>query len=483
MSEAAGRGLAPVPRLAGLLGAAFLCARASADPDLWGHLTYGFDILRTRALTAVDPYSFTQDTPWINHEWLSEAIFAAAYNAGGVGGLIVLKSIIVAGALCALWTVLAPVRPQTLRWAFFALLPFALVPAATTFRPQLWTIAALAVLVRLLYVNGTPLLLIPLFALWANLHGGWIVGAGVAGAWIAGRAMDGAPLRGLRGPALVCVAAVVATIANPYGVGLWQFLAGTVRMTRDITEWRPLWQQDGPSHAVLWSVVTGALVASIVRGRGRIAWSALLPAAGLCGAAMFVDRLGPLFAIASTAVWRDRWSGDPLPSAEDATPLRAAPLWVVDAAGVAAVWIVTAAATLSCLGIAGSWAPDLRAARAFEPESAAGRLVLPFDWGQYAIWHWGPRLRVSMDGRRETVYSQRTLDEQDAVARGTPEGLAYLAAQRPEYVWLPRSADNVKHALAASGYRLDVVSEASFVAVRDDRPVLTTAEPMPACFP
>jgi hypothetical protein len=88
-----------------------------------------------------------------------------------------------------------------------------------------------------------------------------------------------------------------------------------------------------------------------------------------------------------------------------------------------------------------------------------------------------------MDGRRETVYSQRTLDEQDAVARGTPEGLAYLAAQRPEYVWLPRSADNVKHALAAAGYRLDVVSEASFVAVRGDRPVLTAPEPMPACFP
>src|SRR5579862_190980 len=40
-----------------------------ADADLWGHLRFGLDTIQARHLTSVDPYSFTQDTPWINHEW------------------------------------------------------------------------------------------------------------------------------------------------------------------------------------------------------------------------------------------------------------------------------------------------------------------------------------------------------------------------------------------------------------------------------
>jgi hypothetical protein len=37
----------------------------------------------------------------------------------------------------------------------------------------------------------------------------------------------------------------------------------------------------------------------------------------------------------------------------------------------------------------------------------AGNLGVHFDWGEYVIWHLGPRVKVSIDGRRETVYSDR----------------------------------------------------------------------------
>jgi hypothetical protein len=33
-----------------------------------------------------------------------------------------------------------------------------------------------------------------------------------------------------------------------------------------------------------------------------------------------------------------------------------------------------------------------------------GNLAIPFNWGEYAIWHLEPEVKVSMDGRRETVY-------------------------------------------------------------------------------
>ena len=83
--------LATAGRLTALLSGALLCARAGVDPDLWGHVRFGTDILKSGRIATLDPYSFTQDVPWTNHEWLSELVFAIAYRAGGVTGLALLR--------------------------------------------------------------------------------------------------------------------------------------------------------------------------------------------------------------------------------------------------------------------------------------------------------------------------------------------------------------------------------------------------------
>jgi hypothetical protein len=70
--------------------------RTVADPDLWGHTRFGLDMLATHTLPSEDPYSFTQDIPWINHEWLSELMMGGAYRAAGPIGLVVLKAALVA---------------------------------------------------------------------------------------------------------------------------------------------------------------------------------------------------------------------------------------------------------------------------------------------------------------------------------------------------------------------------------------------------
>ena len=53
-------------------------APTGADADLWGQLRYGQDIVRQAGVHVTDPYSLTSDRPWVNHEWLSVAIFGAA---------------------------------------------------------------------------------------------------------------------------------------------------------------------------------------------------------------------------------------------------------------------------------------------------------------------------------------------------------------------------------------------------------------------
>ncbi len=74
---------------------ALLVSGVAGDPDFWGHLRFGLDILAQRQLTAVDPYSFTQDVPWVNHEWLSELLMAAAFETAGFSGMLLLKLAVV----------------------------------------------------------------------------------------------------------------------------------------------------------------------------------------------------------------------------------------------------------------------------------------------------------------------------------------------------------------------------------------------------
>src|SRR4029079_4913149 len=93
-----------------------------------------------------------------------------------------------------------------------------------------------ALLLQLL-VTGTrparrivPVMMV--FILWVNLHGGWIVGGGALAGWaccaVAGRGDARQRLEWIG----VGVAALVATLVNPYGWRLWTFLWSTVGLGR-----------------------------------------------------------------------------------------------------------------------------------------------------------------------------------------------------------------------------------------------------------
>jgi hypothetical protein len=76
-------------------------------------------------------------------------------------------------------------------------------------------------------------------------------------------------------------------------------------------------------------------------------------------------------------------------------------------AGLAAVvlWLAALAAPFG-VQVPGETYPA-RAVALIKEHLPQGRLAIYFDWGQYALWHLGPEVRVSMDGRRETVYDQQ----------------------------------------------------------------------------
>ena len=214
-----------------------------ADPDLWGHIRFGQDILRTGSIIQTDTYSYrTGGQPWMNHEWLSEVIFAAIYDRSGPTGLIVTKVVIA--------LLIVGLCDHHLRHRGFG--PFAsvllLVLISIPFRMGLGTVRP-QVLTYLLFllellifdradeggVSGLCVLPI-LFAAWVNLHGGVLAGLGVLGMWIAVRVihrpLDKAGSSTRNRAAVVhlgvlAIACAMALMLNPYGADLIRFLLRT----------------------------------------------------------------------------------------------------------------------------------------------------------------------------------------------------------------------------------------------------------------
>jgi hypothetical protein len=468
--------------LAGLVLAPMLVG-FKADPDLWGHTRFGLDILESRSLPKVDPYSFTQDVSWINHEWLSELLMGAAYHSGGTFGLVLLRAALLAGFIAVCWwsvrSASVPVMAGTA-----LVLAWGTASVTQTLRPQLWTLLFVGVLSAAFLQKARPVWLVGLpilFVVWVNTHGGWLVGAGMLGVWAIANGMAGRVDRRL----LVGLVALVgvATLANPYGWGMWDFLARTVRFARNVDEWQPLFTKPVVDW-IPWLVAVLALIHCT--WRKRLSWDRLAVLAVLAYASVRVSRIAPLFVTAAAILLQPslsevaevRPAPMPAPSMQTVRVLLGALLLM---AVISALLVIRVA---QCISISGPWIPDRRAAAALVQASANGTIVTWFNWGQYALWHAGPRLRVSMDGRRETIYSESFLDEHFELYRATPRGQALFRRLNPDVVWLPSSLTDLREWLPSQGYRIDVQTAGSFIAVREDRPRIAEASlTTPACFP
>ena len=427
----------------GVMGIATAFAlQLGSDPDLWGHLRYGQDWLATRTLPTSDVYSFTSDRPWINHEWLTEALFAFAYRAGGTIALAILNAAIVLAALViARWSArragIAGWRLEVLTAIVFAL---GVAPLTQTLRPQALSSLLFVALLALLREldrdrHLVALALPPLFLAWANLHGAWVMAGGVLAIWTFVKAAR-TPSSRVRLVLLGAgVASAVITLVNPYGLELWRFLFETVRFERrDIVEWGSL--TSTPIMFLPWTATVAIALLALSRSRREH-----LPYFAVClflsVASFRVIRLVPFFSLAVLLLL------GPLLAAASA-PVRAA-IDVRGLVGAGLIWMICVAsstmgpARVGCLQTRGSFVIDEPAASFLRENKATGRLVVWFDWGEYVSWHFGPALKVSMDGRRETVYSAAMLQAHNAFFRNEPAARAFLERLSPDYVWLPKS--------------------------------------------
>jgi hypothetical protein len=245
------RGLLPLWVGAGVYAVFILAGNhLLIDPDTMWQITIGQWIIDHGAVPTTDVYSFTmRGQPWISTQWLAQVAYAAAFSLAGWTGPVALASVCIAATFALFTRFLARHLSESTTLVFVAA-ALALAASHLLARPHV-----LALPVMLAWVcglvgaadrRGAPSFrLLPLMALWANLHGGFVLGLALV-APIALDAVLNAEASQRKALALrwavFAAAAIAASCVTPYG---WDSLLASRKILALgealplILEWRP----------------------------------------------------------------------------------------------------------------------------------------------------------------------------------------------------------------------------------------------------
>jgi hypothetical protein len=220
------------------------------DSDTLWQIRIGQWIVAHGAMPYTDVHSFTRfGEPWMSSSWLSQVLYAVSYASLDWAGPVILTSLAI-GATVAIFVYLLDEYVDPARSIF--LVTLAVLMSATHFlaRPHMlafpFMVAFLGGLMAAADRRSAPSwLLLPVLALWANLHGGFVLGLALIGpigleALWSSEAKDRVALAVRWG--LFGLAAVAACCCTPYG---WDTLLGAAKilslgkLLTMIWEWMP----------------------------------------------------------------------------------------------------------------------------------------------------------------------------------------------------------------------------------------------------
>jgi hypothetical protein len=428
----------------------------SLDGDPARHIRVGETILRS-GLFYHDPFSFTKaGAAFVPYEWLSEVADALSVRWAGLPGLIVLT-----GAILALTYALVMRTLLRRGVAPIVALPTLLLAMAIGSehwhaRPHLYTLLGAAALMALIDRAADPHRtatrravwsaawpVIPLFAIWANLHGGFLYGLFVLAAVVVGDRIEmlyakepdvtlwqGALIR----HGAMFVAAVFAALLTPSGVHLYVHTFGYLGDSYLVNNTQEYMSPD--FHVARFALIAIVLATSTLAILpGRASFPTLSVVAINLGFSLMSGRNIPLFGIVvlplvaqelerALATWIASWSrrfGRPI---RGMSPARLAPGWP---AAVIIAMFMLARTTSGTRQSADRFAarPTLfpttfnpavfpvRAVAAARGARLVGRMFHEFTWGGYILYAW-PEQRVFIDGQTD-FYGDSVTREYSAI--------------------------------------------------------------------
>jgi hypothetical protein len=199
------------------------------DGDVGRHIRVGRHILSTGEIPRSDIFSHTMlGEPFVPFEWLSEVCFAAADRIAGLTGVAVLSALLFAATSLVVYSLVRRLGVGPLLASMAAALSMVLQAVHLLPRPHLFTTLFAAVFLMLLETYRIRRsvvalgVLIPIMALWTNLHGGFLVGFVLLAVYSLDAWRPGSAVAANRIPLVLTAAAcLIASFLNPAGFGVW----------------------------------------------------------------------------------------------------------------------------------------------------------------------------------------------------------------------------------------------------------------------
>ncbi|HXI84232.1 MAG TPA: hypothetical protein VNL17_09095 [Verrucomicrobiae bacterium] len=446
----------------GFAFAVVLAYHRIVDGDLWARLAVGARVWRTGSLMRHDVFAFTPTLPeWIDHEWGAGVIFSWLLNTFGPVSLMLLK---ITTACAAILLCLFAARRSGTGWSTLLLLA---IPCAVTVLPGYVTVIRSHALTYLFFAltllcleemrtgrQWLAFVIPPLVLVWANVHGGFVVGLiamGVYAASVRTRTM-----------LLTLLAAATVTCINPYGVHYWTYLVPAWLHPRmDITEWGPMPFWGGDPYFGFRILFVIALVAIVGEWKQRTALGLTMLALTAI-AAWLHRRHAPFFGLTVLVYlgpYAERWC-------------RRVPLVTVLAIHVVlAIFVAIEFLPQASLQpiVPLSFYP-VGAVAALDQAAVKGNLAVPFRWGSYASWRLAPRIKVSMDGRYEETYPDATFEmNQRFFHRTGTDWDRLLREYRVDFIILELRTTQLSPAdLRAHGYEVIRADDTSVLLARSE---------------
>jgi len=422
-----------------------------ADSDFWWHIAAGRDILQRGALPEVDPFgvfpaadAIRNDTV-LKGQWLGQVALYAVYAAGGIDavvafrvavllaciGLIALRARWLAAASpLAQWAVLGLValnaygfggeRPQLLSFLFAALF-FVFVDLARQRRDWRWLWA-----------------LPPITVLWANSHGGVILGVVLLALWSAvgwleksGSPRERSQWLGMSGVVFL------ASLLTPNGLQTYRYLfqlEGSVLQQRtseyvsalQLYELGLAWPQLWVYGYFLLAVagLAGLLKLRRWREAAVVAFVAAISVSSYRYFAFLLFIAAPYLMLGLGRLMPQGW--DVL-----ASPRRVQRLVVV---ALLVVLVVGAARGTLFRGGFHAAAYPVAIADFVEQRRLAGRAFNNLEWGGYLLWRLGNQLQPYIDGR---MLDMSRFPPYTHILWATPQGVQLFNASDFQLVILP----------------------------------------------
>ena len=405
-----------------------------SDGDTGWHIRTGELVLSSGHAPVADPFSFSRPRqPWFAWEWLADVLFAGIWRWRGLAGVAAFAGAVLALAATVLLAFL--LRRGSGLWVGLGATMAAVSASSIHYlaRPHIFSLLFYTVALWMLAEDRErprPLLwlLVPLTALWANLHAGFAAWLATLGLLLLRFVLrrDWGSTRRYGCLASLCM---LASCVNPYGWQLHRHIARYLNsswIVDHVQEFQsPHIRSEGMIVFALLLLTAVSLVSRAERFEALLVmvWG-FLALRSARHVPFFAIAAAPVLASAAAAYWRR-------------LALRAgsrAPVHIFwelaqefGSHPRVSLWLPLAAAAVIAAAPAVGFPDSLFPVRAveqnlqqFTPAAAMPRILTSDQWADYLIFRLYPRQRVFFDGRSDFFGPELGADYRKLLSGETP---------------------------------------------------------------